>query len=125
MSSNKSKKRKVSLGIVHVKCGFNNTIISISDLDGNILCWSSSGKEKFRGPQKGTPYAAEKAAKNLAEKAITDFAMTTVSVVTWGIGNGREAAVKGISLGGIVVKDIKDITSVPHGGCRPQGRRRV
>jgi small subunit ribosomal protein S11 len=123
----KSKKRKirriVPRGFVHVKAGFNNTLVTVTDDSHATLCWASSGAS-FKGSRKSTPYAAQIAAKNAAEKS-KEFGMEAVNVFIKGIGPGREQAVRGLSSAGLSVLSITDKTSMPHGGCRPRRPRRV
>lgn len=120
-----SKKKKVVLnGVVHVFASFNNTIISISDLNGNLLCWSSAGKHGFKGSRKATPYAAQVATQNAVSIA-KEYGLQNVLVEIKGPGVGREASLRAIQASGLVVSMIKDITYHPHNGCRPAKRRRV
>ncbi len=124
----KGKKRKIRriapLGFAHIKAGFNNTLVTITDEHHATLCWASSGASGFKGTRKSTPYAAQIAAKNAAEKA-KEFGMETVSVLIKGIGPGREQAVRGLSAAGINVNSITDCTATAHGGCRKRRPRRV
>lgn len=122
-SSNK-KKKNIANGIIHVFASFNNTIISISDHSGNIVCWSSAGKHGFKGSRKATPYAAQVATQH-AVNAAKEHGLQTVSVEIKGPGVGREASLRAIQASGINVTIIKDITYHPHNGCRPAKRRRV
>lgn len=122
--SKNSKKKNIVNGVVHVFASFNNTIISISDLNGNILCWSSAGKHGFKGSRKATPYAAQVAtghAINIAKEC----GLQNVVVEIKGPGVGREASLRAIQAAGVNVTLIKDITYHPHNGCRPAKRRRV
>lgn len=124
--SKESKKNKIcSIGVVNVFAGFNNTIISIADESGNVLTWSSSGKMKFKGAQKSTPYAAQVVADNAAKLAIEKYGLKTVSVILNGAGVGRESAVRALQTSGLIVTAIVDITPIVHNGCRPPKRRRV
>lgn len=116
--------RQVSQGIVHIQATFNNTIITITDLDGNALTWSSAGVVGFKGTRKSTPFAAQIAATNAAKKAL-DYGMKEVSVYVKGPGAGREAAIRALQTAGLSVKSIKDVTPIPHDGCRPRKKRRV
>jgi small subunit ribosomal protein S11 len=120
----KREKKNVPIGKVFVQASFNNTIVTITDLTGNVLCWSSSGSLGFRGSRKGTPFAAQQAALTAATKA-KDSGLRTVDVFVSGPGAGRESAVRALATAGIEVKSIKDITPIPHNGCRPPKRRRV
>ena len=124
----KSKKKKVKknipTGVVHVQATFNNTIISITDVAGNVVSWSSAGSKGFKGSRKSTPFAAQVAAEDAAKKA-RDAGMKTVSVLVKGPGSGRESALRAIAAAGLSITVIKDITPVPHNGCRPRKSRRV
>jgi small subunit ribosomal protein S11 len=121
----KKKERKhIPHGLVHVQASFNNTIVTISDPTGNTVSWKSSGSLGFRGSRKGTPFAAQQAAANAANQA-RDHGMRSVDVRVSGPGSGRESAVRALSAAGLDVRSIKDVTPVPHNGCRPPKRRRV
>jgi len=121
----KKKERKhVPHGLVHVQASFNNTIITISDPTGNVVSWKSSGSLGFRGSRKGTPFAAQQAAMNAANQA-RDHGMRSVDVRVSGPGSGRESAVRALSAAGLDVRTIRDVTPIPHNGCRPPKRRRV
>jgi small subunit ribosomal protein S11 len=121
----KKKERKNSpVGIVHVSASFNNTLISITDTQGNLVAQSSSGARGFRGSRKGTPFAAQQAASEAARKAI-EAGMREVEVRVKGPGGGRESAIRAINQAGIRVTSIRDTTPIPHNGCRPPKRRRV
>ena len=125
VAKNSSKKKKnIVNGLVHVFASFNNTIISISDLSGNIVCWSSAGKHGFKGSRKATPYAAQVATQHVINAA-KEYGLQNVSVEIRGPGVGREASLRAIQAAGINVTLIKDITYHPHNGCRPAKRRRV
>lgn len=124
MSKVKKEKRSVSKGVAHIKSTFNNTIISISDPAGNVIAWSSSGAQGFKGSRKGTPFAAQVAAEVAAKKAI-DSGMKTVDVFINGPGAGREAALRSLQAAGFSISLIRDVTPLPHNGCRPPKRRRV
>jgi small subunit ribosomal protein S11 len=123
-SFKKKEKRVVHSGVVHVQATFNNTIVTISDAEGNVISWSSAGSLGFRGSRKGTPFAAQQAALTAAGKA-TESGMRSVEVRVSGPGSGRESAVRALSTAGIEVRSIKDVTPIPHNGCRPPKRRRV
>ncbi len=123
-SSKKREKRTVSHGVAHVHASFNNTMVSISDPEGNVLTWSSAGRSGFKGSRKGTPFAAQVAAQNAGHQA-RDFGVRTVDVQVKGPGGGRESAVRALQSTGISIKSIKDVTPIPHNGCRPRKRRRV
>jgi len=121
----KKKERKhVPHGLVHVQASFNNTIVTISDPTGNTVSWKSSGSLGFRGSRKGTPFAAQQAAMNAANQA-RDHGMRSVDVRVSGPGSGRESAVRALAAAGLEVRSIRDVTPVPHNGCRPPKRRRV
>ena len=121
----KKKERKhIPHGLVHVQASFNNTIVTISDPTGNTVSWKSSGSLGFRGSRKGTPFAAQQAAMNAANQA-RDHGMRSVDVRVSGPGSGRESAVRALSAAGLDVRTIRDVTPVPHNGCRPPKRRRV
>src|SRR5512139_405394 len=123
-SFKKKEKRVVHSGLVHVQATFNNTIVTISDGEGNVVAWSSAGSLGFRGSRKGTPFAAQQAALTAANKA-KESGMRTVDVLVAGPGAGRESAIRTLSTVGIEVKSIKDCTPIPHNGCRPPKKRRV
>src|SRR5579885_3565673 len=120
----KKEKRVVHVGVVHVQATFNNTIVTIADLDGNTVSWSSAGSLGFRGSRKGTPFAAQQAALTAAGKA-KESGLRSVEVRVSGPGSGRESAVRALATVGIEVKAIKDRTPMPHNGCRPPKKRRV
>jgi small subunit ribosomal protein S11 len=121
----KRKERKhVPHGLVHIQASFNNTIVTISDLGGNVISWKSSGSLGFRGSRKGTPFAAQQAAMNAANMA-RDHGLRSVDVRVSGPGSGRESAIRALSAAGIEVRSIRDVTPIPHNGCRPPKRRRV
>lgn len=118
------KKKNILNGVVHVYASFNNTIISITDLQGNLICWSSAGKHGFRGSRKATPYAAQIATQSAVEAA-KECGLQNVSVEIKGPGVGREASLRAIQSAGVTVSTIIDRTYHPHNGCRPAKRRRV
>jgi len=120
----KKIKKNVTHGIAHIQSTFNNTLITITDMSGNTICWSSSGTMKFKGSRKGTPFAAQVAAQDVAEKAM-DQGMKTIQVHVNGPGSGRESALRALQSAGFQVTLIKDVTPIPHNGCRPPKRRRV
>jgi small subunit ribosomal protein S11 len=122
--SNKKTKKIVSLGVVHIKSTFNNTIVNITDKTGNTLVWASAGGSGFKGAKKGTPFAAQSAAEKAASQAY-DQGMRQAEVVVSGPGSGRETAIRALQGCGLEVLVIKDITPVPHNGCRPPKKRRV
>jgi small subunit ribosomal protein S11 len=117
-------KRVVPYGRANVKSTFNNTIVSIADPQGNVLCWASAGTIGFSGTKKGTPFAAQLAAENCARKA-QEYGMSRVDVYVKGPGSGRETAIRSLQAAGLEVAQIKDATRIPHNGCRPKKRRRV
>lgn len=120
----KKEKKNIPLGIVHIAASFNNTLISITDTEGNLVAQSSSGARGFRGSRKGTPFAAQQAASEAARRAL-EVGMREVEVRVKGPGGGRESAIRAINQAGIRVTSIRDTTPIPHNGCRPPKRRRV
>lgn len=120
----KKEKKNIPMGIAHVKSTFNNTIITISDPEGHVVCWSSSGHLGFKGSRKGTPFAAQMAAEDAAKKA-KEHGLKRVEVFVKGPGSGREAAIRSLQAAGLQISLIKDVTPIPHNGCRPPKRRRV
>lgn len=129
ISKGKKKKKNAPFlrggrGQAHIKSTYNNTLISITDLNGAVLLWSTAGKSGFKGPKKSTPYAAGVIVKNLADK-IKTMGIKELDVFVCGVGTGREAAVRAFDTNGIKIISIKDTTPVPHGGCRPRKRRRI
>ena len=120
----KKEKRIVPVGIVHIQASFNNTLVSITDPDGKLICWSSAGSLGFKGSRKGTPFAAQQAALRVANAA-RDHGMRSVEVRVKGPGAGRESAIRALATAGLEVRTIKDVTPIPHNGCRPPKRRRV
>src|SRR4051794_1072446 len=120
----KKEKRVIHSGLVHIQATFNNTIVTISDQEGNTIAWSSAGSLGFRGSRKGTPFAAQQAAMTAANKA-TETGLRSVDVRVSGPGSGRESAVRALSTAGIEVRVIRDVTPIPHNGCRPPKKRRV
>ncbi len=123
-SFRKKEKKNIPMGIVHIAASFNNTMISITDTEGNLISQSSSGARGFRGSRKGTPFAAQQAASEAARKAL-EVGMREVQVRVKGPGGGRESAIRAINNAGIRVTSIRDTTPIPHNGCRPPKRRRV
>lgn len=117
-------KKNVPIGIVHIQATFNNTIVTFTDLEGGTLSWSSAGSLGFRGSQKGTPFAAQQASSTAATAA-KEHGLRAVTVRVKGPGGGRESAIRALSGAGIQVRSIKDVTPIPHNGCRPPKRRRV
>lgn len=121
----KKRIKKVgAMGVAHVRSTFNNTIVTITDPTGNVVAWSSSGSQGFKGSRKSTPFAAQMAAEAAARKAV-DMGMRKVEVFIKGPGAGREAAVRSLQASGLEVDVIRDVTPIPHNGCRPSKRRRV
>jgi small subunit ribosomal protein S11 len=120
----KKAKRLVAEGVLHIHSTFNNTIITVSDPQGNVLVWSSAGSCGFKGSRKGTPFAAQVAAEAAARKA-AELGMRHVTVLVKGPGSGRESALRSLQAAGFTVSIIKDVTPIPHNGCRPPKRRRV
>ena len=120
----KKEKRIVPAGVVHIQASFNNTLVSITDPDGKLICWSSAGSLGFKGSRKGTPFAAQQAALRVANAA-RDHGMRSVEVRVKGPGSGRESAIRALATAGLEVRNIKDVTPIPHNGCRPPKRRRV
>lgn len=118
------ERKNVPVGIAHIRSTFNNTIVTITDKQGNVLSWSSSGNQGFKGSRKGTPYAAGMAAE-AAARAAMDHGVREIEVYVKGPGAGREAAIRSLQAAGLEVNLIKDVTPIPHNGCRPPKRRRV
>lgn len=120
-----SKKRKnVVVGVVHIAATFNNTLVTITDMQGDAIAWSSAGGNGFKGSRKATPYAAQLTVEKVANMAV-EHGMKTVSVKIKGPGSGRESAVRALLSSGLTITSVKDVTPVPHNGCRPPKRRRV
>ena len=117
-------KKSVAKGVVHIQSTFNNTVVTITDLEGNALCWASSGTQGIKGSKKSTPYAAGKSAEIAGAKAASEFGMKKVEVVVKGLGAGREMAVRSLQATGLEVTKITDETPIPHNGCRPPKKRR-
>jgi small subunit ribosomal protein S11 len=117
-------KRNVATGQMHVQATFNNTIITFTDERGNALSWASAGSAGFKGSRKSTPYAAQTAAERAGNQA-KDYGLSRVDVLVNGVGSGRESAIRALTAIGIAVSSIKDVTGIPHGGCRPRKARRV
>ncbi len=123
-AKSKKAKKNISTGVVHIQSTFNNTIISISDTNGNVISWSSAGMHGFKGSRKSTPFAAQLTAEDAVKKA-QEHGMKTVEVSVKGPGAGRESALRALQSAGLVVTKIRDVTPVPHNGCRPPKKRRV
>jgi len=117
-------RRNVARGVAHVKATFNNTMITITDLNGETLCWQSAGTVGFKGTRKSTPFAAQRAAEQAAITA-RKFGIVDVDVRVMGPGSGRESAISGLQQGGLRIQSIEDVTPLPHNGCRPARKRRV
>lgn len=120
----KKEKKNIVYGIAHIQATFNNTIVTITDQNGNVLTWSSAGSLGFKGSRKGTPYAAQMAAEAAVKRAM-DYGLRQVDVFVKGPGAGRESAIRAIQASGLDINLIKDVTPIPHNGCRPPKRRRV
>ncbi|MGV8057376.1 MAG: 30S ribosomal protein S11 [Smithellaceae bacterium] len=120
----KKEKKNITEGVAHIQSTFNNTIVTITDLSGNVISWSSAGLQGFKGSRKSTPFAAQMAAEDAVRKA-KEQGMRRVQVYIKGPGAGRESALRSLQLAGLVVTMIRDVTPVPHNGCRPPKRRRV
>jgi small subunit ribosomal protein S11 len=120
----KKERKNISFGVAHIKSSFNNTIVSITDPSGNVLAWSSSGNVGFKGSRKSTPFAAQLAAEAAARRAM-EHGVRRVDVMVKGPGSGRELAIRSLQSAGIEVGVIRDVTPMPHNGCRPSKRRRV
>ncbi|MGM0436797.1 MAG: 30S ribosomal protein S11 [Bacillota bacterium] len=129
MAKNKKKRRKkikrnIEKGQAHIKSTFNNTIITITDLEGNVVAWSSAGKVGYEGSRKSTPFAAQIAAEDVADEA-KEMGLKDIQIFVKGPGSGRESAIRSLQSAGLNISLIKDITPIPHNGCRPPKRRRV
>ncbi|MBK07203.1 MAG: 30S ribosomal protein S11 [Deltaproteobacteria bacterium] len=122
--SKKKVKKNIPVGVAHIQSTFNNTLVTITDPNGNVLSWSSAGARGFKGSRKSTPYAAQQAAEEAARKAM-EHGLKTVSVLVKGPGSGREAALRSLASSGLKISLIRDVTPIPHNGCRPPKRRRV
>jgi small subunit ribosomal protein S11 len=120
----KKEKKNIQNGIAHIQSTFNNTIITITDMTGNVIAWSSAGVKGFKGSRKSTPYAAQQAAEDAAKKAMV-HGLKNIEVYIKGPGSGREAALRSLQSMGLIIKLIRDVTPIPHNGCRQPKRRRV
>ena len=120
----KKEKKIVPSGIAHVQATFNNTVVTITDLEGNVVCWSSAGSLGFKGSRKGTPFAAQQAAVTAANRA-REVGMRSLEVNVKGPGSGRDSAIRALQTAGFEIRSIRDATPIPHNGCRPPKRRRV
>ncbi len=118
------ERKNISSGVAHVSASFNNTMITITDAQGNAIAWSSAGSQGFRGSRKSTPFAAQVAAEQAGRKAM-EHGMKTLEVEVRGPGSGRESALRALSAVGFMITSIRDVTPIPHNGCRPRKRRRV
>ena len=118
------ERKNITSGVAHVNASFNNTMITITDAQGNTISWASSGSQGFKGSRKSTPYAAQMAADNAARKAM-EHGVKTLEVEVKGPGSGRESALRALQAAGFTITSIKDVTPIPHNGCRPPKRRRV
>lgn len=118
------EKKNISSGVAHVNSTFNNTMVTITDVQGNTIAWSSAGAQGFKGSRKSTPYAAQVAAEDAAKKA-QEHGMKTLEVEVRGPGSGRESALRALQASGFIITSIRDVTSIPHNGCRPRKKRRV
>ncbi len=123
-SGKKREKKNIPEGIAHIQSTFNNTIVTITDLGGTVISWASSGMEGFKGSRKGTPFAAQMAAESAVRKA-KEQGLRTVRVYVKGPGSGRESALRALQAAGLTISLIRDVTPIPHNGCRPPKRRRV
>lgn len=123
-TTRKKSKRGVSRGVAHIQSTFNNTIVTISDRQGNTISWSSAGTVGFKGAKKGTPFAAQSAADQAARAAM-DQGLQEVDIFVKGPGSGRETAIRALQAAGLTISKIRDVTPIPHNGCRPPKRRRV
>ncbi|HPC04031.1 MAG TPA: 30S ribosomal protein S11 [Syntrophales bacterium] len=120
----KKERKNISEGVAHIQSTFNNTIVTITDVSGNVISWASSGGQGFKGSRKGTPFAAQLAAEDAVKKA-KEHGVRTVQVFVKGPGSGRESALRALQAAGLTITLIRDVTPIPHNGCRPPKRRRV
>ena|SRR3990170_4658130 len=120
----KKEKKNIQTGVAHIQATFNNTIVTIADTNGNVVSWSSAGNQGFKGSRKSTPFAAQRAAENAARKAM-EYGLRQVDIYVKGPGSGRESAIRALQAAGLKINLIKDVTPIPHNGCRPPKRRRV
>ena len=120
----RKERKNIIAGVAHVSASFNNTIVTITDAQGNTIAWSSSGQQGFKGSRKSTPFAAQMAAENAGRKAM-EHGMRTLEIEVRGPGSGRESALRALQAAGFTVTSIRDVTTIPHNGCRPRKRRRV
>ena len=124
VSKKRRERKNIDKGCAHIRSSFNNTIVTISDTNGNAISWASAGEMGFKGPRKSTPFAAQTAAETAA-KAAMEHGLKTVEVFVKGPGQGRESAIRALQTAGLEIVSIKDVTPIPHNGCRPPKRRRV
>lgn len=124
IKTRKKQKKVINVGIASIKTTFNNTIITISDILGNTVCWASAGTSGFKGSRKNTPFAAQMAAKNAATTAL-EYGMEKIEIVVKGRGNGRESSIRALKAAGLTIVSIEDKTSIPYNGCRPPKKRRL
>jgi len=120
----KKEKKNIPVGVAHIQASFNNTIVTITDPNGNVVCWASAGNQGFKGSRKSTPFAAQLASESAAKKAM-DNGMKNIEVRVNGPGSGRESAIRALQSAGLDITAIRDVTPIPHNGCRPPKRRRV
>jgi len=120
----KKERKNIQSGVAHIQASFNNTIVTLTDVTGNVVIWASSGSQGFKGSRKSTPFSAQRAAEVAGKKAV-EQGMKHIEIYLKGPGSGRESAVRGLQSAGLKVSLIKDVTPVPHNGCRPPKRRRV
>jgi small subunit ribosomal protein S11 len=123
-SAKRRKVQKVSHAIVYIHSTFNNTILTMTNPEGQVLTWTSSGTVGFKGTKKGTPFAAQQAADELARRALNEFGVKTIAIKTRGPGSGRDAAIKTLQAAGLKVVDLQEVTPIPHNGCRPKKAKR-
>ena len=123
-SPKKKEKKNIQAGVAHIQATFNNTIVTITDMNGNVVVWSSAGTEGFKGSRKSTPFAAQRAAEVAAKRGM-EHGLRQVEVLVKGPGAGRESAIRALQAAGLKINAIKDVTPIPHNGCRPPKRRRV
>ncbi len=123
-SPKRREKKNIQVGVAHIQASFNNTIVTITDMNGNVVAWSSSGSSGFKGSRKSTPFAAQKAAETESKKGM-EHGLRQIDVLVKGPGAGRESAIRALQAAGLKINAIKDVTPIPHNGCRPPKRRRV
>ncbi len=123
-SPKRKEKKNIQMGFAHIQASFNNTIVTLTDINGNVIAWSSSGTEGFKGSRKSTPFAAQRAAEAAAKKGM-EHGLRQIDVLVKGPGAGRESAIRSLQAAGLKINAIKDVTPIPHNGCRPPKRRRV